>query len=268
MKLDRFIRLAATLLIVAVFVVAIGALLFVTESALNIWDRLQQGPAAILYAYVAVLATLVALAGFLVWRLVVRRAPKAPPPQAAPDISRDDIEQRLREAEQAGIDVAAAQAELAELANRQQSGAVHLCFFGEISKGKSSLLRSLVPEADVEIDVIGGSTDDIRHFRWTSESGNQVLLTDIPGISGLEAGLDEMALAEAQRAQVVLFVCDGDLNRNEVSAVEHLMKLDKPLVLVMNKADRYDVEEQAGLMQRRRATAKRPGGRGIRWRRC
>ena len=44
MKLDRFIRLAAALAIVAVFIIAVGALLFVTESALNVWDRLREGP--------------------------------------------------------------------------------------------------------------------------------------------------------------------------------------------------------------------------------
>jgi len=40
MKLDRFIRIALAVLILVVFIVAVGALLFVTESALNIWARL------------------------------------------------------------------------------------------------------------------------------------------------------------------------------------------------------------------------------------
>jgi uncharacterized protein (DUF697 family) len=59
-----------------------------------------------------------------------------------------------------------------------------------------------------------------------------------------------MALQEAQRAHVVLFVCDGDLTRAESQAVGHLLALDKPLVLVMNKADRFTVEEQAAIMQK------------------
>jgi hypothetical protein len=59
-----------------------------------------------------------------------------------------------------------------------------------------------------------------------------------------------MALEEAQRAHVVLFVCDGDLTRAESQAVGHLLALDKPLILVMNKADRFDVEEQAAIMQK------------------
>ena len=147
------------------------------------------------------------------------------------------------------MDVGEARSELQELAARQEAGSVHLCFFGEISTGKSSLIKALVPDADVAIDVTGGSTSDIRHYRWRSESGNEILLTDVPGTGGLDAGFDEMALQEAQRAHVVLFVCDGDLTRSEGLAVEYLVRLDKPLVLVMNKSDRFDIEEQAALLQ-------------------
>jgi hypothetical protein len=107
-----------------------------------------------------------------------------------------------------------------------------------------------VPEADVAIDVVGGSTGDVRHYRWRSSAGSEILLTDVPGTGGHEEGLDEMALEEAQRAHVVLFVCEGDLTRAESQAVGHLLALGKPLVLVMNKADRYSVEEQAAIMQR------------------
>jgi len=59
-----------------------------------------------------------------------------------------------------------------------------------------------------------------------------------------------MAAEEAQRAQLVLFVCNGDLTRNESQAVRWLLALEKPLVLVMNKSDRYSRDEQAILMER------------------
>ena len=73
MKLDRFIRLAVGLLILLVFVIAIAAMLFVTESALNVWDRLVQGPRFLLYGYFAAMAGLLAAAIWLVMRLVVKR---------------------------------------------------------------------------------------------------------------------------------------------------------------------------------------------------
>ena len=155
MKLDRVIRIGIAAVIALLFVIAIAALLFVTESALNVWDRLVEGPRVLLYGYVAVMVALVLVAGWLIWRLVVRRKiPDARKSDAQP-LSAADIRERLAEAEKAGVDVAEARAELQELAARRAAGSIHLCFFGEISTGKSSLIRALVPEADVGVDVLG-----------------------------------------------------------------------------------------------------------------
>ena len=248
MKLDRVIRIALAAVIILAFVVVIGGLLFVTEAALNVWDRLAEGPRFLLYVYATLLVGVVLAAVWLIWRLVIRRpieAPKKPEP-----LTRDDIESRLREADKSGVDVEAAQAELQELARRREGGGIHLCFFGEVSTGKSSLVRALVPEAGVEVDVVGGSTADVRHYRWRDDEGSAVLLTDVPGTGGHEDGLDDVALEEAQRAHVVLYVCEGDLTRAEADALRQLLAVEKPLVLVMNKADRFDAEEQAALMHR------------------
>ena len=250
MKVDRFIRVAIAIAVLVAFLVATGALLFVTESALNVWDRLEKGPPFLLYAYIVVMLAIVLAAVLLIWRLVIRRKIKPPKPSIPEPMSRQDIEERLRDAETAGVDVAAAQAELQELAGRRDAGSVHLCFFGEISTGKSSLIKALVPEADVKIDIVGGSTDEIRHYRWRNDAGTQILLTDVPGTGGHDDGFDTLALEEAQRAHVVLFVCDSDLTRHEANSLKHLLALDKPLVLVMNKADQFSVEEQATLMFR------------------
>ncbi|MDH3615112.1 MAG: 50S ribosome-binding GTPase [Gammaproteobacteria bacterium] len=250
MKLDRFIRIAIAVAVVLVFVIAIGALLFISESALNVWDRLKAGPPALLYAYVAIMLLLAVTALWLIWRLVVRR--KIKPARAATSLplSKQDIEGRIREAQAAGVDVSEAQAELKELAARQDNGAIHLCFFGEISSGKSSLIKALVPEASVLIDVVGGSTDDVRHHRWRNEAGSEILLTDVPGIGGMDGKLTTIATDEAKRAHIVLFVCDSDLTRPEIRSIEALLAFDKPLVLVLNKADRFTSEEQATLMQK------------------
>ena len=247
MKLDRFIRVAIAVVILLVFIIATGALLFISEAALNVWDRLKAGPAILLYAYMGVMILLALTATWLIWRLVIRR--KIAPARAikAEPLTQADIEQRLRDAEAAGVDVGAAQAELKELAARRE--AVHLCFFGEVSSGKSSLIKALVPEANVVVDVVGGSTDDVRHYRWRDTSGAQILLTDVPGIGGHEGGLTDLAVAEARRANLVLFVCDSDLTRSEVAAIQSLLEFDKPLVIVLNKADRYSAQEQAALMQ-------------------
>ncbi len=250
MKVDRFIRVAIALMVLVAFLVATGALLFVTESALNVWDRLADGPPLLLYAYIVVMVAILLAALVLIWRLVIRRKISPPKPSLPKPLSKQDIEERLRDAGSAGVDVAAAQAELQELASRREAGCIHLCFFGEISTGKSSLIKALVPDADVTIDIVGGSTDDIRHYRWCNDAGTEILLTDVPGTGGHDDGFDALALEEARRAHVVLFVCDSDLTRREADSLKHLLVLDKPLVLVMNKADQFSVEEQASLLHR------------------
>jgi hypothetical protein len=60
MKLDKFIRIVLGLLIVVVFLVAIGALLFFTQTALNVWDRLLEGPQLLRWGYVGAMIGLVA----------------------------------------------------------------------------------------------------------------------------------------------------------------------------------------------------------------
>jgi GTP-binding protein EngB required for normal cell division/uncharacterized protein (DUF697 family) len=248
MKLDRFIRVGIAVLVLLVFVIATGALLFISEAALNVWDRLREGPPVLLYAYIGIMLLLALAALWLIWRLVVRREIAPERKLKAAPLSRSDIEERLRDAEAAGVDVSKAQAELRELAARRD--AVHLCFFGEVSTGKSSLIKALVPTADVVVDVVGGSTGDVSHYRWRNDDGAQILLTDVPGIGGTEDGLTDIATVEAQRANVVLFVCDGDLARPEVEAIRALLEFDKPFIIVLNKADRYSPDEQAELMHK------------------
>ena len=248
MKLDRFIRLAIGLIVLLLFVIAIAAMLFITESALNVWDRLLEGPRWILFIYIFAMTALVAAAIWLVFRLTVKRKPR--PGAAGHPLDATGIRERLHEAEKAGVDVSDAQQELQELAARQHAGSIHLCFFGEVSSGKSSLVKAMVPDANVLIDVIGGSTEDIRTYRWRDDAGNQILLTDVPGSGGHDDGHADVAMQEAARAHIVLYVCDGDLSRSEVSMVSKLLTLDKPLIVVLNKSDRYTHEEQSQLMQK------------------
>src|SRR6056300_494274 len=112
MKLDRFIRIALAAVILLVFIVATGALLFISEAALNVWDRLKAGPSILLYAYVGLMVLLALSAIWLIWRLVIRRKIEPAKTVSSEPLSRTDIESRLREAEAAGVDVSDAQAEL------------------------------------------------------------------------------------------------------------------------------------------------------------
>ncbi len=79
-----------------------------------------------------------------------------------------------------------------------------------------------------------------------------VVLVDVPGLNQVEREYDRMVMDEAQRAHVVIFVCEGDLTRNEYLALQPLLELKKPLIVAFNKLDRYSSDDRQ-LIRRRLA---------------
>src|SRR5690606_27799471 len=120
MKIDRLVRLAIAFLIAVLFIIAVAAFLFVTQSALDVWERLSRGSSGLLYSWLAVLIGLSLAAVWLIWRVVSRRQPRRDP-EYLPRRTRAEIEARLRAADSTGIDTTRARAELAELAARRQA---------------------------------------------------------------------------------------------------------------------------------------------------
>ncbi|MEJ2601859.1 MAG: Era-like GTP-binding protein [Gammaproteobacteria bacterium] len=252
MKVDRILRIVLILAVTLLVVAVIAAMLFITESALNVWDRLREAPLWLVIGYTTLLVAIAAGAVWIVWRfLLPRRSGEGE--RERPVFSEEALTERLGEAEAAGIDVAAARDELTNLAERRESGRIHLAVFGEISTGKSSLIRALVPGADVETSPVGGSTREIRRYHWQSPNGREVVLVDVPGTGGVGAEFDAVAREEALRAHVVLYLCDGDLARPEAEALAQLVAVGKPTILVLNKTDQYTKEDLHLIMERLQA---------------
>lgn len=242
---------ARILLALAVILALIGAAagaINVAGSLADVWDRLRAGPQAVFYGLILFLLAIAVLAGWLVWTLLVPR-PKRDRRKPAGPVTESGLKDRLEEQRALGLDVSTAERELRELARRREEGRLYLCLCGEISTGKSSLIKALAPDADSAVDVLGGTTTDVVHYRWRTPAGDEVVLADVPG-TGSE--LDEIALGEAVRAHVVLYVTDGDLTRSEYGDLQALMALGKPLVLVLNKSDRYSDDELDAIARRLR----------------
>ncbi len=162
--------------------------------------------------------------------------PTAPPTQ-------EEVERRIAHGEELGVDLSVVRQELAELKNRRATGEVHIALFGEISTGKSSLVRALLPQAEVDVSVRGGTTRDVIRHVWLSTAHDRLILTDMPGLNEASGELDTMAREEAMRSHVVVYVCDGDLTRDQYRELQALIALNKPMVLVLNKMDQYTSEE-------------------------
>jgi GTP-binding protein EngB required for normal cell division len=241
MNLDRRVRLAAAVFVLLALVIFAGTLLSVADTVLSVLERLKSGPAFIYYGFLALLAVGAAMAAWLVWWLLVPRRAKPEretrAPATAGELSEVVAAERAR-----GTDTAAVERELAELARRREGGELYVALFGESSAGKSTLVKALVPESEPAIDVRAGTTRAVTHYRWVLSTGDVLEVADVPG-TGEEAGLDGMAMEEALRAHVVVYVCEGDFTRSQYEDVRALAAADKPMVVALNKADRYRPEE-------------------------
>jgi GTP-binding protein EngB required for normal cell division len=240
---SQIIRVALGVGVALLLALLLWALLFVTDTAFSVWERLNRGPSWFLWLYGAGFLAVVAAGLYMLWRLLRPRA-KVPADAAAErPPTQDELEARLAKAKDAGVDVAAVQRELAQLARRKEAGKIHVSFFGEISSGKSSLIRALLPGTELAIAASGGTTREVTEYRWQSPGGDELILMDMPGTNEVGAGLDDMARAEALRSHVVIYVCDGDLTRTQREDLQALLALEKPCIVALNKTDRYRQDE-------------------------
>ncbi|MFB4203767.1 GTPase [Arhodomonas sp. KWT2] len=237
----RWLVLAVVLLVVATVLLLAGNQLLALKA------RLADEPLAVRAVVIAVGLAVLAAAGWGVWRTL--RMPARP---ARDEVVPDEAGLRARAATwaEAGADVAAVRTELDELDRRREAGSVHVAVFGTVSSGKSALIRALAPGAAADSDVLGGTTRDVVHYEWQDVRGDRLVLTDMPGLSDPAAGLDRTATDEAGRADVVVFVAEGDLTREEWRALDAVRALDKPLVVALNKADRYEPSDREAIRAR------------------
>ena len=245
MRLKRTTRVILAIgVVLAGLALAAGAV-NLAGSLAETWQSLRETSPS-LFVGLAIFLIVTGLVGaWIVWRLLFPSRPGRPAkPPTAP--GRESLEQRIREGQAEGLDVAAAQRELEELARRREAGQLYLCLFGEISTGKSSLIRALAPGAEVETSVVGGTTRKVGHYTWRTPGGDEVVLADVPG-SSLDASDDEAGMGEAVRAHVVIYVCSSDLSRRQFGDLAALTAIEKPLILALNKSDLLS-EEEAGLV--------------------
>ena len=217
---------------------------FVTRSVLEVWEYISNLPVVFYYAYLGVIIAVIVASAWVIIKILHPSIEK----KKQEKIDRETVLKELDEAKESGMDTTELQHEIEELQKRKESGAIYVAIFGDVSTGKSSIIKTLLPDAEVLTDVRAGSTSEINEYTWTSRSGDQLILTDLPGRSEAEGDLDEMAHDEAVRAQVVIYVTDSDLTRSQFNDILTLRSYGKPMIVALNKSDRFTDEEQ-GLLK-------------------
>ena len=160
---------------------------------------------------------------------------------------------------------------------RLERGELHVAVFGRVSTGKSALGNALLGHEAFEVGVLHGTTVEAEQATLDEARHDGLVLIDTPGINELDGeAREKLAFDVAEVSDLVVFVCDGDLTREELDALKTLAATQRPLLLALNKADRYSADELADLLAQLRqrvaglvrdenvlAVAARPGSRRV-----
>jgi small GTP-binding protein len=143
-----------------------------------------------------------------------------------------------------------------EMLQRIEREELHVAVFGRVSAGKSALGNALLGRDAFAMGVLHGTTTEADAARLDEAAHAGLVLIDTPGINELGGeAREKLAYEVAEVSDLIVFVADGDLTRDERDALRTLAATARPLLLVLNKADRYNDEERDGLLERLREHA-------------
>jgi small GTP-binding protein len=134
-----------------------------------------------------------------------------------------------------------------KIEDKQEAQTLEIVAFGTVSSGKSSLLNALAGREVFATDAKGGTT--LRRSETPWPGIDRVTLVDTPGWGEVE-GAEHIAVAAgaAKDADVVLVTVDGPLRKSEFDLLEHLGRMEKKVLICLNKADWYDGDDRALLL--------------------
>ena len=144
------LRLLISVAILILAFLVLFLVLIASETALTVWHYLKQAPLWVQIGYGIVLAGLPLLTLVLFWNWF-RPARKAPPPDRLENLSEEGLQEELVSSARDGVDVSEALEELQEQRRRRSTGEIFIAVFGEVSSGKSSLVKALLPLSLIHI---------------------------------------------------------------------------------------------------------------------
>ena len=123
-----------------------------------------------------------------------------------------------------------------------------IAIVGRPNVGKSTLMNKLIDEKlAITSDKAGTTRDQIGGIANIGE--NQYIFFDTPGIHKPQHLLGEymttVALNTLSEADLILFLIDGtkEIGTGDKFVMENIQKVNKPCILIINKADQLNDEE-------------------------
>ncbi len=167
------------------------------------------------------------------------------------DQARDSLELLLQDQRlppEARAELANDFSQVRAMLDKLEHGHIHIAVLGRVSVGKSSVLNALIGEQRFSTSALHGETKHNEMARWDEQESGSLFLIDTPGINEIDGEARErMAHEISQRSDLVLFVIDGDMTDSEHEALQQLTQEHRPLLLVLNKCDRYTAGQRSEL---------------------
>lgn len=213
------------------------------EKLLSIWHYLQEAPLWVSFVYATGIMLVAIFVFYLYWSFI---RPKPKSEQKLKPIDESSLRDSMAQLAQRGVDVSEASLELQELDNRRGQENFYIALYGTVSSGKSSFIQALLPEQNIETHVLSGTTKNIEVYQYKN-----LAIIDLPGLDAadFDAESEKLALEETLRAHVVVFLTDSDLTQTEMRIITKLRNTKKPMVIALNKSDRYKDNEQNQLLK-------------------
>ena len=244
-KRTTTLRLLLSLVFILLLLLVLMFGLKLTDVAFNVIEHMETAPLWVKIIWMGLFGTVSIVGGYVLSKLLFRRKKedKTIAGLKPEDLSEELIAERIAEAEAAGVDATEAYQEIKILKKRRAAGKIYAALYGNISTGKSTLIKALLPDAKIETGVVGGTTDKITTYQWKSSAGDQLVLSDMPGLNEVGGAYDLLSKEEALRAHFVIYLVDGDLTRTQADEVRALISIEKPLIIALNKIDRMAADE-------------------------
>ncbi|MFK8011214.1 MAG: GTPase [Marinicellaceae bacterium] len=233
-----------SILVTVIAIVAVAALLLVlllTEKILSIWYYLQEAPLWVSFVYATVL---MAVSLFIVYLYYLLIKPKPIKNKKLKPIDESSLRDSIAQQANRGVDISEAALELKELDKRRSQENFYISLYGTVSSGKSSFIKALLPEQQIQTHVLSGTTKGIQVFQYKN-----LAIIDLPGLDDFDEAVEKLAIEETLRSHVVVFLTDSDLTQTEMRIISQLRNTKKPMVIALNKSDRFADDEQLQIIE-------------------